>query len=135
MLESLINKVLGLKACNFLKKRLRHRCFPANIVKFLWTAFFNRTPLVAASEKYEYTLYMLDLLKDCYNCFLLSLIEKHLNEHILYYNFSFLGTYQVYYTILLVPFEFVFILKHIFCLPQWLFFQMACYFCRWQVYS
>ena len=32
---------------------------------------------------------MLDLLKDCCNCFLLSLIEKHLNEPIIYYNFSF----------------------------------------------
>ena len=33
---------------------------------------------------------MLDLLKDCCNCFLLSLVKKHLNEHIMYYNFSFL---------------------------------------------
>ena len=28
---------LGLKAYNFIKKRLRHRCFPANIAKFLST--------------------------------------------------------------------------------------------------
>ena len=74
---------------------------------------------------------MLDLLKDSYNCFLLSLIEKHLNEPIIYNNFSFslrkvFGTYQAYYTILLAAFEFVFILKHIFCLPQWLIFEMAC---------
>ena len=34
---------------------------------------------------------MLDLLKDCWNCFLLlSLVKKHLNEHIIYYSFSFL---------------------------------------------
>ena len=33
---------------------------------------------------------MLDLLKDCCNWFLLSLVKKHLNEHIMYYNFSFL---------------------------------------------
>ena len=26
--------VAGLKACNFIKKRLQHRCFPVNIVKF-----------------------------------------------------------------------------------------------------
>ena len=31
---------------------------------------------------------MLDLLKDCCNC--LSLVKKCLNEHIIYYNFSFL---------------------------------------------
>ena len=50
--------------------------FLANIAKFLWTAFSHRTPLLAASEKYEYTVYTLDLLKDCYNCILLSLIIK-----------------------------------------------------------
>ena len=33
---------------------------------------------------------MLDLLKDCCYCFLLSLVKEHLNEHIMYYNFSFL---------------------------------------------
>ena len=33
---------------------------------------------------------MLDLLKDCYICFLLlSLVKKHLNEHIIYYSFLF----------------------------------------------
>ena len=66
---------------------------------------------------------MLDLLKDCCNCFLLSLIKKHLNEHIICCNFSFLieklsETYQVYYTILFIAFEFIFILKQIFCLPK-----------------
>ena len=41
MLESLFNKVAGLKACNFIKKRLQHRCFPVNIAKFLRTSFFT----------------------------------------------------------------------------------------------
>ena len=50
-------------------------------------SFFYRAPLVAASEKYEY---ILDLLKDSFNCFLLFLIEKHLNQPIIYYNLSFL---------------------------------------------
>ena len=40
MLESLFNNIVGLKACNFIKKRLQHRCFPLNIAKFLKTAFF-----------------------------------------------------------------------------------------------
>ena len=44
MLESLLNKVAGLKAWNFVKKRLQHRCFPVKFKKFL-----NRTPPVAAS--------------------------------------------------------------------------------------
>ena len=40
MLEPLSNKVATLKAGNFIKKRLQHRCFPLNIAKFLRTAFF-----------------------------------------------------------------------------------------------
>ena len=65
---------------------------------------------------------MLDSPKDCYNCFLLSLVKKHLNEHIIY-NFPFLlktvlETYLNYYTILFIAFEFIFILQQIFCLPK-----------------
>ena len=33
-LESLFNKVAGLRACNFIKKRLQHRCFPVKLAKF-----------------------------------------------------------------------------------------------------
>ena len=54
MLESLFNKTAGLKAYNFIKKRLWHRCFPVNIAKFVKNSFlynnvFFRTPLMAAS--------------------------------------------------------------------------------------
>ena len=31
---------------------------------------------------------MLHLLEDCYNCFLLSLVKKHLNELIIYYIYN-----------------------------------------------
>ena len=34
VLESLFNKVPGLKACILIKKRLQHRCFPLNFAKF-----------------------------------------------------------------------------------------------------
>ena len=34
-----------LKACNFIKKRLKHRCFSVNTAKFLRTSFFHRTSL------------------------------------------------------------------------------------------
>ena len=40
MLKSLLNKGAGRKVCNFIKKRLQHRCFPVNIGKFL------RTPIL-----------------------------------------------------------------------------------------
>ena len=35
VLESLFNKVACHQACNFIKKRLKHRCFPVNIAKSL----------------------------------------------------------------------------------------------------
>ena len=44
MLESLFNKVVDHKTCNFIKKRLQRRNFPVNIAKLL------RTPPVAASD-------------------------------------------------------------------------------------
>ena len=44
------NRVAGLRPAILLKKRLWHRCFPVNFVKFLRTPFFYRTPLVVASE-------------------------------------------------------------------------------------
>ena len=40
VLESLFNKVARLKAWNFIKKRLSHRCLPVNIAKFLIAAVF-----------------------------------------------------------------------------------------------
>ena len=39
--ESLFNKVAGLKDCNFIKKRLQHRCFPVKFANFLRTPFFT----------------------------------------------------------------------------------------------
>ena len=33
--ESFFNKVPSLHVCNFLKKRLQHKCFPVTIAKFL----------------------------------------------------------------------------------------------------
>ena len=38
VLESLFNKCLV--TCNFIKKKLQHRCFPMKFAKFLRTAFF-----------------------------------------------------------------------------------------------
>ena len=41
MLEAFFNKVAGLKACNFIKRRLQHRCFPEKFANFLRTPFFT----------------------------------------------------------------------------------------------
>ena len=43
VLEPLFIKVLGLKAWNFIKKRLQHRCFPVKSVKFLRTPLLQNT--------------------------------------------------------------------------------------------
>ena len=41
VLESLYNKVAGLMACNFIKKRLQQRCYSVNIEKFLRTSILK----------------------------------------------------------------------------------------------
>ena len=33
--------LISLKVCNFIKKRLQHRCFPVKFAKFLRTPFFT----------------------------------------------------------------------------------------------
>ena len=38
---SVENICVGLKACNYIKKRLQHRCFPVKFPKFLRTPFFT----------------------------------------------------------------------------------------------
>ena len=43
MLESLFNKIAGLKACNFIKKRLQHKGFPMNFRKFTKTPILENT--------------------------------------------------------------------------------------------
>ena len=45
VLESLFNKVTGLQACNFTKKRLQHRRFPENIANY-----FEKHLRTAASD-------------------------------------------------------------------------------------
>ena len=40
MSECLFNKDAGLRACNFIKKRLQQKCFPVKFKKFL------RTPIL-----------------------------------------------------------------------------------------
>ena len=41
VLAAVLNKVAGLKTCNFIKKRLQHQCFPVNITKYLRTLIFK----------------------------------------------------------------------------------------------
>ena len=43
VLESLFNKVTGLRASHFVKKRLQHRCFPVIFANFLRTSCLQNT--------------------------------------------------------------------------------------------
>ena len=49
VLESLFNKVAGLKVSSFIEKKPQYKCFSVNIAKFLKTAFFHKTSVVVAS--------------------------------------------------------------------------------------
>ena len=44
MLEPLFKKVAALNACIFIKKRLRHRCFPLKFATFFRASFFTEHP-------------------------------------------------------------------------------------------
>ena len=48
MLNSLFNIDASLKACNFIKSRLRLRCFPCEYCEIFKNTCFYRTPSVAA---------------------------------------------------------------------------------------
>ena len=52
MLKSNFIKVVGLVWCNYIEKRLQHRCFPGKFGKFLRTPFLCRTPPVAAASAF-----------------------------------------------------------------------------------
>ena len=43
VLESLFSKVVSLEAYKFIKKRLQHRCFPANFANFLGKFYLKDT--------------------------------------------------------------------------------------------
>ena len=74
MCQSLFfNKVAGLRPATLLKKRLWHRCFPVNFVKFLRTFFFHRTPLVAA---FAFNIYEMKSSKNTFPSELLRFIFK-----------------------------------------------------------
>ena len=50
VLEPYFNRVSGLRAVTLLKKRLQHRCFQANFMKFLRTPFLQNTSVIFLSN-------------------------------------------------------------------------------------
>ena len=85
--EPLFNKVVSLKACNFIKKRLQHSCFPVKCRKFFKNIFFYRTPLVAASDMLNFSRFLYYVNQDFATRNLWSIIfVKFLNAN---FRFSF----------------------------------------------
>ena len=65
-LESLFNKVAGLKACDFVKKRLQYRCYPVNTANFLRThilknicewLLLNNIPIFSAEKVSKFRVF------------------------------------------------------------------------------
>ena len=71
VLESLFNRVSGLRPAALLKKRLQHRCFLVNFVKFLRTPFLQNTSVIYLTVSFhKETLYI------CSNFLLLEKWKK-----------------------------------------------------------
>ena len=51
MLASLLNKVIGLKDCSFIKKRLQYRCFMWILRNFLEQLFYKTPPMAVSVTK------------------------------------------------------------------------------------
>ena len=57
MLESLVDKVAGLKVCKFVEKRAQHRYFPMNIAKLLRAAFFIEYLRLLLLKTFDFLLF------------------------------------------------------------------------------
>ena len=68
VLESYFNGVSGLKAVTLLKKRLQHRCFQVNFMKFLRTPFLQNTSVICLTVSFHKEV--------LYICSNLLLLEK-----------------------------------------------------------
>ena len=68
MLESLINKVAALKACNFIKKRLQHSFFFYKYCKIFKNTYFDEHLQTAASVILTAALYIECCASCCCTC-------------------------------------------------------------------
>ena len=96
VLESLFNIVAGLTACNLIKKRLQHSCFPVNIAKFPRTAFLIE-PLrwILLTEKKSKNLNTIYLMSSIFVCFWkTNLLLFSLFSIKIRWKYVFLGTMQ-----------------------------------------
>ena len=90
VLEFLFNKVAGLQACNFIKKKLQHRCFPVRFVKFLRRPILRKHLWRTASQARDITGWIKTLLvKTMINCTQKNILQDHLNNQLIYLHYTF----------------------------------------------
>ena len=87
VLESLFNRVSGLRPAILLKKKLQHRCFQVNFVKLLRTTFLQNTSIICLT-----VLFYKEVLYTCSNL----LLEKWTKLTILL-SFHFANTFYTLY--------------------------------------
>ena len=78
VLESLLNKVAGLEACNIIKKRLQHRYFPVKFAKFLRTPFWR----ISANDGFYSFLLTAPVLESLLNKFAILQICKFIKKRL-----------------------------------------------------
>ena len=88
MLESYFNRVSGLRVVTLLKKRLQHRCFQINFMKFLRTPFLQNTSVICLTVSFHKEV--------LYICSNLLLLEKWTKFTILR-SFHFANTFCTLY--------------------------------------
>ena len=99
-----------LEACNFIKKRLWHRCFPVNFVKFLRTPFLQNTSggcfstlfrglqftsLVPLPGTFTWYLYLLMSRKTKRKLKLFKSIKDTDGSHILIYETQYVAQFEL----------------------------------------
>ena len=85
-MEYISNKVAGLNACNLIKKRLQHRCFPVNIAKSLRTSIL----------KIICKRLLLPLEVFCIrNLLILAMRMLHLAAAYLFFNYNCIFAYEI----------------------------------------
>ena len=66
-MESLFDKVAGLKSCNFIKKRFQHNCFPVSNAIYIYFKKHLRTAISVSCEVLCYSFCLNQLLLLQYN--------------------------------------------------------------------
>ena len=77
VLESLFNRVSGMRHATLLKKRLRRRCIYVNFVKFLRTSFLQNTSVFCLTVSFHKEV--------LYICWNLLLLEKWTKSQFCYF--------------------------------------------------